>query len=93
MKKALSAEKYRDRFSELCAQIQSLSRKETETKEFSEKRKFKLPQIELKKFTGDAKEVCPGANVEKIMRIQVFPMRIRCSISCRLWCRKRKLQY
>ncbi|GBN27744.1 hypothetical protein AVEN_198857-1 [Araneus ventricosus] len=30
--------------------------KETETKEFSEKRKFKLPKIELKKFTGDAKE-------------------------------------
>ncbi|GBM83902.1 hypothetical protein AVEN_199789-1 [Araneus ventricosus] len=52
----LSAEKYRDRFSELCAQIQRLSMKETETKEFSEKRKFKLPKIELKKFTGDAKE-------------------------------------
>ncbi|GBM63892.1 hypothetical protein AVEN_99772-1 [Araneus ventricosus] len=52
----LSAEKYRDRFSELCAQIQRLSVKETETKEFSEKRKFKLPKIELKKFTGDAKE-------------------------------------
>ncbi|GBN49393.1 hypothetical protein AVEN_181100-1 [Araneus ventricosus] len=30
--------------------------KETEIKEFSEKRKFKLPKIELKKFTGDAKE-------------------------------------
>ncbi|GBN45164.1 hypothetical protein AVEN_20722-1 [Araneus ventricosus] len=30
--------------------------KETETKEFSEKRKFKLPKIELKKFTGDTKE-------------------------------------
>ncbi|GBM86702.1 hypothetical protein AVEN_96110-1 [Araneus ventricosus] len=28
----LSAEKYRDRFSELCAQIQRLSMKETETK-------------------------------------------------------------
>ncbi|GBO24485.1 hypothetical protein AVEN_198941-1 [Araneus ventricosus] len=28
----LSAEKYRDRFSELCAQIQLLSMKETETK-------------------------------------------------------------
>ncbi|GBO26555.1 hypothetical protein AVEN_148045-1 [Araneus ventricosus] len=52
----LSAEKYRDRFSELCAQIQRLSMKETEIKEFSEKRKFKLPKIELKKFTGDAKE-------------------------------------
>ncbi|GBL55307.1 hypothetical protein AVEN_124391-1 [Araneus ventricosus] len=30
--------------------------KETETKKFSEKRKFKLPKIEPKKFTGDAKE-------------------------------------
>ncbi|GBN57256.1 hypothetical protein AVEN_17338-1 [Araneus ventricosus] len=30
--------------------------KETETKELSKKRKFKLPKIELKKFTGDAKE-------------------------------------
>ncbi|GBN69246.1 hypothetical protein AVEN_202294-1 [Araneus ventricosus] len=47
----LLAEKYRDRFSELCAQIQRLSMKKTETKEFSEKRKFKLPKIELKKFT------------------------------------------
>ncbi|GBO07910.1 hypothetical protein AVEN_11429-1 [Araneus ventricosus] len=28
----------------------------TKTKEFFEKRKFKLPKIELKKFTGDAKE-------------------------------------
>ncbi|GBN53656.1 hypothetical protein AVEN_106185-1 [Araneus ventricosus] len=52
----LSAEKCRDRFSELCAQIQRLSMKETEIKEFSEKRKFKLRKIELKKFTGDAKE-------------------------------------
>ncbi|GBM35406.1 hypothetical protein AVEN_181506-1 [Araneus ventricosus] len=52
----LSAEKYRDRFSELCAQIRRLSMKETETKEFSEKRKFIYSKIELKKCTGDAKE-------------------------------------
>ncbi|GBM09148.1 hypothetical protein AVEN_226672-1 [Araneus ventricosus] len=30
--------------------------KNIETKEFSEKRKFKLAKIELKKFTGDTKE-------------------------------------
>ncbi|GBO00437.1 hypothetical protein AVEN_133049-1 [Araneus ventricosus] len=52
----LSAEKYRYKFSDLCAQIQRLSRKKTETKVLSEKRKFKLRKIELKKFTGDTKE-------------------------------------
>ncbi|GBN37515.1 hypothetical protein AVEN_14692-1 [Araneus ventricosus] len=31
-----------------------------------------------------------GINLEKFMRIQVFPMWIRCNISCRLWFQKRK---
>ncbi|GBN84030.1 hypothetical protein AVEN_31323-1 [Araneus ventricosus] len=56
MKKTFCRPKSTETFSELCAQIQRLSMKETETKEFSEKRKFKLPKIELMKFTGDAKE-------------------------------------
>ncbi|GBN31518.1 hypothetical protein AVEN_53798-1 [Araneus ventricosus] len=54
----LSVEKYRDRFSEVCAQIQRLSMKETEIKEFSEKRKkrFKL-RIELKKVYRTVRRV------------------------------------
>ncbi|GFU30808.1 uncharacterized protein TNCV_2356671 [Trichonephila clavipes] len=52
----MKAEIYRDRFSELCAKIERLSVKETEKKEVPEKRKFKLPKIELKKFDGNAKE-------------------------------------
>ncbi|GFX99026.1 DUF1758 domain-containing protein [Trichonephila clavipes] len=52
----MKAEIYRDRFSELCAKIERLSVKETEKKEVPEKRKFKLPKIELKKFDSNAKE-------------------------------------
>ncbi|GFT62584.1 uncharacterized protein TNCV_1702441 [Trichonephila clavipes] len=52
----IRAEIYRDRFSEICAKIERLSVKETEKKEVHEKRKFKLPKIELKKFDGNAKE-------------------------------------
>ncbi|GBO40560.1 hypothetical protein AVEN_251017-1 [Araneus ventricosus] len=51
----LSAEKYRDNYIELCSQIEQLYLKDSSTKDFSEKRKFKLPKIELKKFDGDAK--------------------------------------
>ncbi|GFY47684.1 DUF1758 domain-containing protein [Trichonephila inaurata madagascariensis] len=51
----LSAGKYRDRFTELCTKTDQLA-----TKEMSEivtsQGKFKLPKIELKKFSGDAKE-------------------------------------
>ncbi|GBN87546.1 hypothetical protein AVEN_99033-1 [Araneus ventricosus] len=52
----LSAEKYRDKYIELCSQIEQVSLKDSSTKDFSEKRKFKLPKIELKKFDGDAKD-------------------------------------
>ncbi|GBN76190.1 hypothetical protein AVEN_258913-1 [Araneus ventricosus] len=52
----LSTEKYRDKYIELCSQIEQLSLKDSSTKDFSEKRKFKLPKIELKKFDGDAKD-------------------------------------
>ncbi|GBN01199.1 hypothetical protein AVEN_82041-1 [Araneus ventricosus] len=51
----LSAEKYRDNYIELCSRIEQLYLKDSSTKDFSEKRKFKLPKIELKKFDGDAK--------------------------------------
>ncbi|GBM17375.1 hypothetical protein AVEN_150209-1 [Araneus ventricosus] len=61
-----SAEKHRKNFSELCAQIQRLLVKETETKEFSEKRKFKLPKIELRKFNGDDKEYLTFWNENKM---------------------------
>ncbi|KAF8764293.1 hypothetical protein HNY73_022382 [Argiope bruennichi] len=44
----LSAEKYRDRYTELCRKIDQLSLKET-TKTVSPQRKFKLQKIELKK--------------------------------------------
>ncbi|GFU45921.1 DUF1758 domain-containing protein [Trichonephila clavipes] len=52
----MKAEIYIDRFSEICAKIERLSVKETGKKEVPEKRKFKLPKIELKKFEGNAKE-------------------------------------
>ncbi|GBM08975.1 hypothetical protein AVEN_57503-1 [Araneus ventricosus] len=52
----LSAEKYRDKYPELCSQIEQLYLKDSSTKDFSEKRKLKLPKIELKKFDGDAKD-------------------------------------
>ncbi|GBO37162.1 hypothetical protein AVEN_174869-1 [Araneus ventricosus] len=51
----LSAEKYRDNYIELCSQIEQLYLKDSSTKDFSERRKFKLPKIELKKFDGDSK--------------------------------------
>ncbi|GFY65962.1 uncharacterized protein TNIN_378391 [Trichonephila inaurata madagascariensis] len=47
--------KYRDRFTELCAKIDHLATKET-SEIVTSQRKFKLPKIELKKFSGDAKE-------------------------------------
>ncbi|GFU15201.1 uncharacterized protein TNCV_4559131 [Trichonephila clavipes] len=52
----IKVEIYRDKFSELCAKIERLSVKETENKEIPEKRIFKLPKIELKKFDGIAKD-------------------------------------
>ncbi|GBM66298.1 hypothetical protein AVEN_242469-1 [Araneus ventricosus] len=51
----MSAEKYRDNYIEFCSQIEQMCLKDSSTKDLSEKRKFKLPKIELKKFDGDAK--------------------------------------
>ncbi|GFW04018.1 DUF1758 domain-containing protein [Trichonephila clavipes] len=51
----LSGEKYRDRFTELCAKIDQLATKET-LKIVTSQRKFMFPKIDLKKFSGNAKE-------------------------------------
>ncbi|GFV66203.1 uncharacterized protein TNCV_355831 [Trichonephila clavipes] len=50
----LSAGKYRDRFTELCA-IDQLATEET-SEVVTSQRIFNLPKIELKKFSEDAKE-------------------------------------
>ncbi|GBM58668.1 hypothetical protein AVEN_251931-1 [Araneus ventricosus] len=52
----LSAEKYRDNYIELCSQIEQMCLKDSSTKDLSEKRKFKLPKIQLKKFDRNAKD-------------------------------------
>ncbi|GBN25049.1 hypothetical protein AVEN_206250-1 [Araneus ventricosus] len=52
----LSSEKYRDKYIELCSEIKQMCLKDSSTQDFSEKRKFKLPKIELKKFDGDSKD-------------------------------------
>ncbi|GBN76691.1 hypothetical protein AVEN_258573-1 [Araneus ventricosus] len=52
----LSNEKYRNKYTELCSQIEQMCLKDSSTKDFSEKRKLKLPKIELKKFDGDDKD-------------------------------------
>lgn len=47
------AENYTEKYWKiLYSKIEQLSLKEPPTKKFSEKRKFKLPQIELYKFSG-----------------------------------------
>ncbi|GBM79741.1 hypothetical protein AVEN_40195-1 [Araneus ventricosus] len=52
----LSSEKYRDKYTELGSEIERMCWKDSSTKDFSEKRKFKLPKIELKKVDGGAKD-------------------------------------
>ncbi|KAF8763121.1 hypothetical protein HNY73_021336 [Argiope bruennichi] len=52
----LSAEEYRDTYSELCSLVEQMSLMEVSTNESYERRKFKLQKLELKKFSGDAKE-------------------------------------
>ncbi|GFU16681.1 uncharacterized protein NPIL_110851 [Nephila pilipes] len=52
----LCAESCRDKYSELSSQIEKISLKESAKREIHEKRNFKLPKIELKKFSGDARD-------------------------------------
>ncbi|GFT00587.1 DUF1758 domain-containing protein [Trichonephila clavipes] len=49
------AETYRDKYLENCFKIENRLQENAGPKE-AEKRKFKLPKIELKKFNGDPKE-------------------------------------
>ncbi|GFS70369.1 DUF1758 domain-containing protein [Trichonephila clavipes] len=48
-------ENYRDRYIEMCTRV-DLKIRETVVPTESEKRSFKLPKIELKKFSGEAKD-------------------------------------
>ncbi|GFU94432.1 uncharacterized protein TNCV_2644201 [Trichonephila clavipes] len=49
------AENYRDRYIEICTRV-DLKIRETVVPTETEKRSFKLPKIELKKFSGEAKD-------------------------------------
>ncbi|GFT14665.1 uncharacterized protein TNCV_632601 [Trichonephila clavipes] len=49
------AENYRDRYIEMCTRV-DLKKRETVVPTETEKRSFKLPKIELKKFSGEAKD-------------------------------------
>ncbi|GFW74110.1 integrase catalytic domain-containing protein [Trichonephila clavipes] len=49
------AENYRDRYIEMCTRV-DLKIRETVLPTETEKRSFKLPKIELKKFSGEAKD-------------------------------------
>ncbi|GFT34282.1 DUF1758 domain-containing protein [Trichonephila clavipes] len=49
------AENYRDRYIEMCTRV-DLKIRETIVPTETEKRSFKLPKIELKKFSGEAKD-------------------------------------
>ncbi|GFW98313.1 uncharacterized protein TNCV_1091911 [Trichonephila clavipes] len=49
------AENYRDRYIEMCTRV-DLKIRETVVPTETEKRSFKLPKIELKKFSGEAKD-------------------------------------
>ncbi|GFW64648.1 uncharacterized protein TNCV_700541 [Trichonephila clavipes] len=49
------AENYRDRYIEMCTRV-DLKIRETVAPTETEKRSFKLPKIELKKFSGEAKD-------------------------------------
>ncbi|GFW53877.1 DUF1758 domain-containing protein [Trichonephila clavipes] len=49
------AENYRDRYIEMCTRV-DLKVRETVVPTETEKRSFKLPKIELKKFSGEAKD-------------------------------------
>ncbi|GFS77843.1 uncharacterized protein TNCV_3031701 [Trichonephila clavipes] len=49
------AENYRDRYIEMCTQV-DLKVRETVVSTETEKRSFKLPKIELKEFSGEAKD-------------------------------------
>ncbi|GBN03156.1 hypothetical protein AVEN_78172-1 [Araneus ventricosus] len=70
----LSAEKYRDNYIALCSQIEQTCLKDSSTKDLFEKRKFKHPKIELKKFDGNAKDYLTfWSQFQKILKDSSIP--------------------
>ncbi|GFS59930.1 uncharacterized protein TNCV_3957281 [Trichonephila clavipes] len=60
------AENYRDRYIEMCSRV-DLKIRETVVPTETEKRSFKLPKIELKIFSGEAKDCLAfGSQLQKI---------------------------
>ncbi|GFV22104.1 hypothetical protein TNCV_2704311 [Trichonephila clavipes] len=67
------AENYRDRYIEMCTRV-DLKIRETVVPTETEKRSFKLPKIELKKFSGEAKDFLKfGVLLKNILRMKPDP--------------------
>ncbi|GFT55510.1 DUF1758 domain-containing protein [Trichonephila clavipes] len=84
------AENYRDRYIEMCTRV-DLKIRETVVPTETEKRSFKLPKIELKKFSGEAKGFWPsGVSFRKFTMIKALRKKTKCNIYCNPWNRNRK---
>ncbi|GFU44969.1 uncharacterized protein TNCV_4234891 [Trichonephila clavipes] len=84
------AENYRDRYIEMCTRV-DLKIRETVVPTETEKRSFKLPKIELKKFSGEAKDFWPsGVSFRKFTMIKALRKKTKCNIYCNPWNRNRK---
>ncbi|GFW84328.1 uncharacterized protein TNCV_1131971 [Trichonephila clavipes] len=84
------AENYRDRYIEMCTRV-DLKIRETVVPTETEKRSFKLPKIELKKFSGEAKDFWPsGVSFRKFTTIKALRKKTKCNIYCNPWNRNRK---
>ncbi|GFX32053.1 uncharacterized protein TNCV_4099021 [Trichonephila clavipes] len=79
------AENYRDRYIEMCTRV-DLKVRETVVPTETEKRSFKLPKIELKKFSGEAKDFWPsGVSFRKFTMIKALRKKTKCNIYCNPW--------
>ncbi|GFU01307.1 hypothetical protein TNCV_3538301 [Trichonephila clavipes] len=56
------AENYRDRYIEMCSRV-DLKIRETVVLTETERKSFKLPKIELKKFSSEANDFCPSGEL------------------------------
>ncbi|GFX00517.1 hypothetical protein TNCV_2235241 [Trichonephila clavipes] len=84
------AENYRDHYIEMCTRV-DLKVRETVVPTETEKRSFKLPKIELKKFSGEAKDFWPsGVSFRKFTMIKALRKKTKCNIYCNPWNRNRK---
>ncbi|GFW14926.1 uncharacterized protein TNCV_4658871 [Trichonephila clavipes] len=84
------AENYRDRYIKMCTRV-DLKVRETVVPTETEKRSFKLPKIELKKFSGEAKDFWPsGVSFRKFTMIKALRKKTKCNIYCNPWNRNRK---